>query len=144
MIRSAVSVSVGAALRDDCVMQNSESSGIASRQKNELAMTDKLDSAKAPSKGATRDEKLLMRYKRALEGLTPGGSEFFDSPETCAEFVREHDASLMKVFVETKKRLNVVRQSTAKEIADLLDSQIGVTPMCDAGKLIREKYEVQP
>lgn len=37
-----------------------------------------------------------------------------------------------------------VRQQTAKEIADWLDSQIGITPMCDAGKSIREKYEVQP
>jgi len=32
----------------------------------------------------------LGTYKRELEGLTPGGSEFSDSPETCARFVRRY------------------------------------------------------
>lgn len=31
---------------------------------------------------------LLWRYKRALEGLTPGGSEFVNDPEYCAQYVR--------------------------------------------------------
>jgi hypothetical protein len=32
---------------------------------------------------------LLRRYKAALEGLTPGGSEFVNDPENCARYVRE-------------------------------------------------------
>jgi hypothetical protein len=32
---------------------------------------------------------LLWRYKRALEGLTPGGSEFVNDPEYCAQWIRE-------------------------------------------------------
>lgn len=31
---------------------------------------------------------LLQRYQRALEGLTPGGSEFYHNPELCAEHIR--------------------------------------------------------
>ena len=31
---------------------------------------------------------LLWRYKKALEGLTPGGSEFVNDPENCAQFAR--------------------------------------------------------
>lgn len=32
---------------------------------------------------------LLWRYKRALEGLTIGGSEFVNDPEYCAAHIRE-------------------------------------------------------
>ncbi len=35
---------------------------------------------------------LLWRYKRALEGLTPGGSEFVNDPETCADHIRKRQA----------------------------------------------------
>jgi hypothetical protein len=31
---------------------------------------------------------LLLRYRQALEGLTPGGSEFFEDPERCAAYLR--------------------------------------------------------
>jgi hypothetical protein len=31
---------------------------------------------------------LLVRYKQALEGLTPGGSEFCEDPERCAAYIR--------------------------------------------------------
>lgn len=31
---------------------------------------------------------LLIRYKRELEGLTPGGSEFVNEPELCSEWIR--------------------------------------------------------
>jgi hypothetical protein len=29
------------------------------------------------------------RWKHAVEGLTPGGSEFVDDPEACAKFIKE-------------------------------------------------------
>lgn len=51
-----------------------------------------------------RGDSLLLRYKRALEGLTPGGSEFVDEPERCAEMVRESLASRMRVIVSLTKR----------------------------------------
>jgi hypothetical protein len=35
------------------------------------------------------ERNLLERYRAALEGLTPGGSEFVNDPENCAWYVRE-------------------------------------------------------
>lgn len=32
---------------------------------------------------------LLRRYKKELEGLTVGGSEYYDEPERCARDIRE-------------------------------------------------------
>jgi len=48
---------------------------------------------------------LLWRYKKALEGLTPGGSEFVNDPERCAEFVRERSRGLIRAMAEQKRRL---------------------------------------
>ena len=31
---------------------------------------------------------LLHRYRKALEGLTVGGSEYYNNPERCAEDIR--------------------------------------------------------
>ena len=49
---------------------------------------------------------LLTRYKRALEGLTPGGSEFVDDPERCAACVKSTRDSLMCVLVERTKQVH--------------------------------------
>jgi hypothetical protein len=35
------------------------------------------------------ERNLLWRYKQALEGLTPSGSEFVNDPENCALYVRD-------------------------------------------------------
>lgn len=43
---------------------------------------------------------------RALESLTPSGSEFVDEVERCVQFVRDNRESLMRVIVQLKKRLN--------------------------------------
>ena len=48
---------------------------------------------------------LLTRYRRCLEGLTPGGSEFIDDPERCAETVTSHRDSLMRALVNNVKRI---------------------------------------
>lgn len=55
---------------------------------------------------------LLTRYKRALEGLTPGGSEFIDDPERCAAVIVSTRDSLMNLLVEKTKRI--------KELEDML------------------------
>lgn len=44
---------------------------------------------------------LLLRYKRELENLTPGGSEFVNDPEYCARYVKNRIDSLW----ENTKRL---------------------------------------
>src|SRR5687767_11215945 len=31
----------------------------------------------------------LTRWKKAVEGLTPGGSEFANDPERCAQFIKD-------------------------------------------------------
>jgi hypothetical protein len=56
------------------------------------------------AKEVARAEALLMRYKRALEGLTPGGSEFVDDPERCAEHARKRQDSLWEQFKKQKLR----------------------------------------
>jgi len=47
------------------------------------------------------DEQLFRRYKKALEGLTVGGSEYYNNPKRCAEYVR----SRLDGHVKTIKRL---------------------------------------
>ena len=49
---------------------------------------------------------LLTRYKRALEGLTPGGSEFVDDPERCAENVKSTRDTLMRMLVRRTKQVH--------------------------------------
>lgn len=47
---------------------------------------------------------LFWRYKKALEDLTPSGSEFVNDPEYCAEFVRDRQRNLLHVLAEQKKQ----------------------------------------
>lgn len=51
---------------------------------------------------------MLTRYKRALEGLTPGGSEFVDDPERCAAVVRSSSEGIMSVLTKRVKQLNAL------------------------------------
>ena len=34
-----------------------------------------------------------VRWNKTIAGVTPGGSEFYDSPERCAEFITQHLAN---------------------------------------------------
>ncbi len=47
---------------------------------------------------------LLDRYKRALEGLTPGGSEFANDPERCAAYVRDTIEHQHRMIIKFKLR----------------------------------------
>lgn len=53
-------------------------------------------------------EEYIVSYKRSLEGLTPGGSEFVDDPKFCAEFIRNRmnhlSESMKKMVVDNKKK----------------------------------------
>lgn len=57
---------------------------------------------------AMKSSNVNMEAMRALESLTPSGSEFVNDPKRCAEFVREHRSSMMKFIAHLKKRLDVL------------------------------------
>lgn len=55
-----------------------------------------------------RGDSLLLRYKGALEGLTPGGSEFVDAPERCAAFVRQSQDSRWRHILKLTRRIKAL------------------------------------
>ena len=51
---------------------------------------------------------LLKRYKKALEGLTVGGSEYYDSPERCARDVKarvDSQADMIKKLIIQRNKI---------------------------------------
>ena len=62
---------------------------------------------------AERDE-----ARRLLEGLTPGGSEFYDRPERCAQYADDEASRRNRMLVEAKAALAAERE--AREKADEL------------------------
>ena len=55
-----------------------------------------------------KNEDLLHRYRKALEGLTVGGSEYYNNPERCAEDIRHRlnsQGELIKKLVKERKEL---------------------------------------
>lgn len=48
---------------------------------------------------------LLWRYKMALEGLAPGGSEFVNDPEHCAKWLRESRASQHATIIRQQLKI---------------------------------------
>lgn len=46
---------------------------------------------------------------RALESLTPSGSEFVNEVERCVAFVREYNASQMRHIIKLTRELNHMR-----------------------------------
>ena len=56
------------------------------------------------------EEVLLRRYKRALEGLTVGGSEYYNNPERCADDIRhrlDRQNEMIKRLVKEKNELRI-------------------------------------
>lgn len=74
---------------------------------------------------------LLWRYKKALEGMTVGGSEFVNDPEYCAEWLRKgRDSShntILRLTDEKKKAYDAGRtaglEEAAKVARDFLDNE---------------------
>jgi hypothetical protein len=54
---------------------------------------------------------LLWRYKRALEGLTPGGSEFVNDPEFCAQWARKARDTQHAMIIKQQVELKQLRES---------------------------------
>lgn len=64
------------------------------------------------ARGVLELEARLDRWRKAVEGLTPGGSEFYDDPERCAQFIKR--ASYMEL---TKQVSQLEAQLAAKDRA---------------------------
>lgn len=62
-----------------------------------------------------KPEDLLTRYKRALEGLTPGGSEFVNEPERCAQSVRDGIESKWRVLKSHARRIHELQAELARK-----------------------------
>lgn len=58
---------------------------------------------------------LFARYKKALEDLTPGGSEYVNNPERCATVIRDRFAGPIALLKRQRARLEM-----AEEMANLL------------------------
>jgi hypothetical protein len=57
---------------------------------------------------------LLTRYRRELEGLTPGGSEFIDDPERCSAVVKATRSTLMHLLREKNQQIRVLEAELTK------------------------------
>jgi len=60
----------------------------------------------------------LERYKLALESLTPGGSEFSDSPERCVEFVRSREKLPARILRLEAENARLTAECEAAENRD--------------------------
>jgi len=66
------------------------------------------------------DNNLLNRYRKALEGLTVGGSEYYNNPERCAENIQNRlyrQSEMIKRFVKKRNEIrkefkNIIRRNT--------------------------------
>jgi hypothetical protein len=56
------------------------------------------------------ERKLSARWKKAIEGLTPSGSEFVDDPETCAAYIRERWTSSHERLVAMAKQVKAMNR----------------------------------
>ena len=53
---------------------------------------------------------LLKRYKRALEGLTCGGSEFVNDPEYCLKWIRARQDFQHETILKLTREVNKLRK----------------------------------
>ena len=70
-------------------------------------------------------ETVNKQWKSALEGLTPGGSEFVNDPEFCAQWVRNSRRS----EVDTIKRMKRQRDELEAAARDVLDAFFDMSPL---------------
>lgn len=58
-------------------------------------------------------EAMERRWKKAVEGLTPSGSEFVDDPENCARHIRERQSSQHEAIKKFKLRADKLEADVA-------------------------------
>jgi hypothetical protein len=83
------------------------------------------------SMSETKMFELCMRYKRALEGLTPGGSEFVNDPERCAEFVRDKHTRMHHMLVLARQALHPSNYDQGEAV---VQAQSVSLPCLDCGR----------
>jgi len=63
-------------------------------------------------------KELFIRYKKALEGLTVGGSEYYNNPEKCAKDIRhrlDNQVRLIKKLIKERNELRKLLNTERKE-----------------------------
>lgn len=87
----------------------------------------------------------LLRWKKAVEGLTPGGSEFVDNPEACAAYIQNNlntPRRIMKLLAERKELVEALQseitllQAWARESREGGWSTHQVDPMNNRAKFL--------
>ena len=78
------------------------------------------------------EKEMNLRWKKAVEGLTPTGSEFVNDPERCAAFIRDR-TRWPKQIIEARKKLAEAEERAGRmeeehdmllnRIAELKDAQ---------------------
>lgn len=69
----------------------------------------------AAAQQETRDAlAVAASWKRAVEGLTPGGSEFANDPERCAQFIKDR-CNYPKQIIELRKQLAAALRTGERE-----------------------------
>jgi hypothetical protein len=71
---------------------------------------------------------MLKRWKAAVEGLTPNGSEYVDDPEACAAHIRER-TRYPKQILELRARVEELETSLRNQIGD--DASALMQEVCD-------------
>jgi len=56
------------------------------------------------------EKNLLKRYRKALEGLTVGGSEYYNNPERCAEDIQNRLYKQSEMIKRLVKERNEIRK----------------------------------
>lgn len=80
---------------------------------------------------------LELKAMKALEGLTPGGSEFVNEVETCATFIRQRLDSTHRRLVETVKELNALKEAVKQFAPEVLQQPLAFGPVPDEDTLKR-------
>ena len=82
---------------------------------NAIAEFNSLRAQLAASQQETRDAlAVVASWKRAVEGLTPGGSEFANDPERCAQFIKDR-CNYPKQIIELRKQLAAALRTGERE-----------------------------
>lgn len=73
---------------------------------------NELDAAKAPL------EAEIKEWKKAIEGLTPSGSEFVNDPKACAEYIRRR-TNYPKMIIDLRAENERLRDGISLILTDL-------------------------
>ena len=96
--------------------------------------TDGLENSRLWHKWAKEKSVEMENYRRALEGLTPGGSEFHKNPEGCVAYIRMRLQSGTDAHRECARLRGLVQ-----DIKDMVKGNAVLTDLLIAGEKVRLK-----